>query len=497
MSSGSPVNNKVQDGIALIVFVIVLAFAAIAYALSNISIEKVRYEEVRTTQSVLKRAKQALLDSALTYADSNPGEFGFLPCPDYFDSVIPDEGGSDGNCGAAGENILGLFPWASLETGILKSGTGECLWYAVSGEYKGIPKTAMLNEDSNGAMRLYHSNGAAIKQGALAEDRVIAIIFDPSNVLHGQNRSFDNTSLCGKDYFPSEYLEGDGTIDNSLLSGVAFAIDDFIARGAGTDKLATPFTPYNDQLITISRNELWDAVVSRQDFVTNADSTIQRHTRALAMCIAAYGNNSGNRKLPRPVNVDFSGLDYRIDTNYDDTAAVSYLGRYPYTVDDSDTALSAAYAPNIGESDLFSKGFCNALAVAGGPVIDLEKPVSGPVPEGYTTWKNWKDHFFYAVSSYYAPVNAADTVVPSCDGTNCIVVGGIEYAAVVLYAGSRTGAQVRNEPVAGDADTKNSIANYIEVSNPVGDGTGDYTPTGNDIAYCITDTNPLTVVSCP
>ena len=67
----------------------------------------------------------------------------------------------------------------------------------------------------------------------------------------------------------------------------------------------------------------------------------------------------------------------------------------------------------------------------------------------------------------------------------------------MLYAGSRTGAQVRNEPVAGDADTKNSIANYIEVSNPVGDGTGDYTPTGNDIAYCITDTNPLTVVSCP
>jgi hypothetical protein len=494
MSSGAPINISAQYGIALIVFVIVVALAAIAYALSNVSIEHLRYEETRTSLSVLKHAKQALLDSALTYEDSNPGEYGFLPCPDYFDSVIPDEGGSDGNCGAAGENILGLFPWASLETGILKSGTGECLWYAVSGEYKGIPKAAMLNEDSNGAMRLYHrvNNVAVVKQGMIAEDRIIAIIFDPSKVLPAQNRSFDNTSLCGKDYFPAEYLEGDGTIDNSLLSGVALDVDDFIVRGVATDKLPTPF---NDQMVTISRNELWDAIVSRQDFISNADSSAMRRlTEALAWCIAEYGNNSVNRKLPRPAAVDFSGLDYRLDGNYSDTAAVSYLGRYPHSVDDSDAALGAANAPNDTEAVIFDKGFCDSLAVTAGPAVNLN---TGSGAEGYTSWKNWKDHFFYAVSAYYAPASSADTPVPSCDGTNCISVGVNEYAAVVLYAGSRTGAQLRNEPIAGDADTKNSLANYIEVNNPIGDGTGDYTPTGDDIAYCITDTDPLTVIRCP
>ena len=491
MFSGSPVNNASQGGIALVIFVIVLAFAAIGYAVSSVSIGQLRFDAARTTHKSLIRAKQALIDFAVTHSDANPGEFGFLPCPDTGAGVIT-EGGSHSVCGPAGENTIGLFPWASLETGILKSGTGECLWYAVSGEYKNAitTKTEMLNEDTNGAIRVFHSNGNN-KQGAAAEDRVVAIVLDPSKVMPGQTRSFNSTSLCGLDYSPGEYLEGDGVYDNSLLSGGMLVIDDFIQKGAGSDELATPF---NDQLVTIARDELWNAVRSRRGFISNPDSSIRRLTEALAMCIAEYGNNSGNRKLPRPSPVNFGGGDYRIDTNYNDAPAVSYLGRYPHTVDDSDAALGALYAPNDSEPFLFNKGYCNAMAVPGGPPINLNTAVAA---EGYTTWKNWKDHIFYAVSAYYAPVNLADTGAPACDGTNCVVSGANQYAAVVLYAGTRAGAQLRNEPVAGDPDTKNTLANYIEVNNPVGDGTGDYTPTGNDIAFCITDTDPFTVVSCP
>jgi hypothetical protein len=253
-------------------------------------------------------------------------------------------------------------------------------------------------------------------------------------------------------------------------------------------------------MVTITRKELWDALVIRRDFISDPDSAMKRMTEALALCIAAYGNNSINRKLPRPAAVDFGGNDYRVDTNYNDTAAVSYLGRYPHTVDDSDTALGTSNAPNEAEEILFNKGFCDSLAVAVGPAINLNT-ASGA--EGYTMWKNWKDHFFYAVSDYYAPSSAADNVGANCDGTNCIVVGGNEYAAVVLFAGSRAGAQLRDEPVAGDADTKKALANYLEVINPAGNGTGDYTPTGaagtpgRDIAYCITDADTLTVEACP
>ncbi|MBT8128712.1 MAG: hypothetical protein KJP10_01890 [Gammaproteobacteria bacterium] len=492
MSSSVQVAGTRQCGVALLIFVIVLALAAIVYMLNGVSIEQIRSEQALETRAALSRAKQALLDYAVTYEDANPGDYGFLPCPDYLPSGV--EGGSDGNCDGENENILGLFPWASLETGILRSGTGQCLWYAVSGDYKSTPKTAMLNEDSNGAMRLYRADGISIKQGADAEDRVVAVIIDPAGVLPGQNRSFDDSSLCGLDYSPAQYLEGDGTYNNALLSGAAFAIDDFIESGVGTDELSTP---YNDSIIMITRDELWEAILSRRDFIGDPGdaSAMRRMTRALAECIAAYGNASGNRKLPRPAAIDFGGVaDYREDDNYDDTVAASYLGRYPYKVDDSEVAL-AGYAANPTDDVVFNTGACNALAVTAGlPDIDLQ--TAGE--EGRLTWKNWKDHFFYAVSSFYAPANAADTGVPGCDGTNCIQVGGTEYAAVVLYSGSRiVGAQLRNEPVAGDADDKNTLLNYIEVINPAVNGTGDFTPTGNDIAYCITDTDPLSVASCP
>ncbi len=484
-------NVSGQKGIALLIFVIVISLAAIVYLFRKVPIEYFRLEQTQTTQTSLNRAKQALLDFAVLYEDSNPGEYGFLPCPDTgIDAIV--EGGSHGTCGSKQVNTLGLFPWASLETGILKSGSGNCLWYAVSGEYKDAVSTLpdMLNEDSNGAFRVYDAQ-ANLKTGAFAEDRVVAVLYDPSVALSGQARTFDITSQCGLDYTPANYLEGDGVYDNSTLSGAALSIDDVINRGVDTDQLPVP---YNDQLVTITRQELWDAITKRRDFMTSADSAMRRLTQALALCIAAYGNNSGNRKLPRPVAVDFAGLDYRLDGNYDDTVAVSYLGRYPHTVDDSDAALGAANAPNDAVPFLFDKGYCDSLVVGGGPNIDLN---TGSGAKGYTLWKNWKDHFFYAVSAYYAPTSIADAGAPNCVGTNCIDVGANEYAAVVLYAGSRTGAQLRNEPFAGDVDTKNVLANYIEVNNAVGDGTGNYTPTANDIAFCITDSDPLTVVSCP
>ena len=454
-----------------------LALAGAAYTLASVSLERMRTEESISTQTVLMQAKRALLDYAVTYEDANPGQYGFLPCPDRVDTTVPPEGGADGgNCLATAVNAMGLFPWASLETGVLKSGTGQCLWYAVSGEYKSSPKTKMLNQDTNGAIRLYNPDGT-VRQGALAQDRVVAVIIDPSTVLPAQSRNYDDSSLCGKDYTPAAYLEGNGVIDNASLTGTPLAIDEFITRGIGTDEVANPF---NDALVTIMRDELWDAIRSRKDFATDPDSKMRRLTEALAECIGGYGEDNLKRKLPRPAAVDFSGADYRVDENYSDTAGASYVGRFPYEVDDSDGALGSSYAPNDAEPVLFDKGYCSAL-IAG---------------EGYKTWQNWKDHFFYAVSSYYAPENTTVGGAPACNGANCIVVDGTEYAAVVIYAGNRTAGQVRNEPAAGDSDTKKFLANYVEVVNPVGDGTGNYTPTENDIAFCITDADPFDVVSC-
>lgn len=498
MSVNSSFSIKKQQGLALLILVVVIALAFVTYTVSELSITKVKVEQIKNTQIALKEAKQALLNYAVLSVNNEPGYYGFLPCPDVGVNAI-SEGGSHSTCDSKKVNTIGLFPWASLETGVLSSYSGDCFWYAVSGEYKAVlpppsafsSRTEMLNEDTNGSFKVYESSGV-IKAGANPEDRVVAVIFNPATALTGQSRSIDAASHCGLDYVVTEYLEGDGIYDNATISTVALGVDEVINRGVDTDKLPIPF---NDELITITRKELWRAVLTRNDFFVNADSSVKNLTEALALCITEYGKSSNNKKLPRPAVVDFLGQDYRIDSNYDDATVATYLGRYPYIVDDSDTTLSAVNAPNNTEPVLFDKGFCNSLTLMSGTNINLETTTNS---EEYIMWKNWKDHFFYAVSDYYDPDNVAvaATAPPHCDGTNCIIVGGVEYAGVVLFSGSRTGAQVRNEPIAGDSDTKNNLNNYLELVSLGGTGRGDHTPTGNDIVFCITDTDPFTVVNC-
>ena len=53
-------------------------------------------------------------------------------------------------------------------------------------------------------------------RGINAEDRIVAIIFAPGNVLAGQSRSFLSGSFCGKDYANFDaYLDVGGGVDNS------------------------------------------------------------------------------------------------------------------------------------------------------------------------------------------------------------------------------------------------------------------------------------------
>ncbi len=329
-----------------------------------------------------------------------------------------------------------------------------------------------------------------LKFGASPEDRVVAVVINPSAALQGQNRNINAASNCGLDYVSTEYLEGDATYNNADISVAPLSIDDFIIRGADTDKLPVPF---NDEIITITRKELWQAVTKRDDFLEDADSSIKKLTEALALCVAAYGNSSINKKLPRPAPVDFSGQSYRIDSNYDDAEVPTYLGRFPYIVNNSDIELTAANAPNILESILFDKGSCGSLVLLSGVIINLDTTMS---TEERLMWKNWKDHFFYAVSDIYEPDSIAASLPPHCNGSNCIIVGGVEYAGAVFYSGSRIGSQDRNEPVAGDVDTKKDLNNYLELVSMSGTGRGDHTPIDNDIAFCITDTDPFSVVSC-
>jgi len=106
---------------------------------------------IRQAQTVkaLAQAKAALIGFAATYADDpdHKGQpQGYLPCPD-----IDGDGSSDAACSNRDKTVLGRFPWRTLGLPPLRDGSGECLWYVVSGTYKDAPKN-ILTSDTDGQL---------------------------------------------------------------------------------------------------------------------------------------------------------------------------------------------------------------------------------------------------------------------------------------------------------------------------------------------------------
>lgn len=507
--------KKKQSGLALIVLIVFLALSVSTYYLSTISIGDIKVENSYKTRAALKKAKQALIGYALARSDSllpSPqlAKYGYLPCPSNNNLV---EGRTDGNCNDKRENTIGWFPWRSLGMAPLKDGNGDCLLYAVSGSYKFSPEADMLNEDTYGMLQLVDESGA-VMEGVDADSRVVAIVFSAGATFNGQNRVHNVNSECGDDDNNfSAYLDtlevppGGGVfVDNSTTDIVnEDRVDRFIkaVTAANTDV-------FNDQLLSITKDEIWRPVMQRIEFdetVVTGESRVRHMTEALARCIASYVNDNDNRRLPFPAPADLNGGDYRENAAYTDAIipGASHIGRFPYSTAQADALIPGT----VANDELFEKNFtvgagiwdCDALQIQSppGPDADLRTAAA----EARRLWDNWKDHIIYAVSDEYEPSAAAYTPPPRCG--NCISFNGTEYAAIVIYSGSKLDVlvQTRAAPVAGiDAgvviDSKQAINNYIEVVNPAGDGQGDYTPAANsnDIYFCLTDEEPVNVVPC-
>lgn len=521
MCSGLPVKIAKQGGIAVLVLVIFIAMAAIAYFIAEISPEEIKHHQAISTSKVLGRAKDALIAYAASRGDiatpsAQPGRLGYLPCP----ANNNGEGNSVGTCGARNEAALGWFPWRSLGLPPLKDESGTCLLYAVSGSYKFSPSAYMLNEDSYGMFQVVDES-FNIVQGANPEDRIVAIVFAAGKPLPGQSRN-NTGSQCGNDInnfdaYLDEYDVPLGTVDNSeITTGSADQIDQFIHATAESmsDNAAEP---HNDRFITITRNEIWPVILRREEFdaaVNTGNSKVRRVTEALARCLAQYGNDNNNSRLPYPAPFNLNGADYRVNTNYDDAAALAggqHFGRFPFIVDSADGAIPGTIASAV----LFNKSFtsppvypppleikgCNDLPILFpvGPNADLRTAVS----EDRIYWENRKDHYFYAVSNSYRPSSFPpddSAGAPRCG--NCITVNGIKYAAAVIYSGEKRItplAQAREAPIApiDTIDTKMNSINYVEIAGAIGNGMGNYNSGGNDVMFCITDTEPLDVVPCP
>lgn len=470
-----------QRGVVVLIILISLSLALAGTLLASLSRAARTADTDARTAAVLAQAKESLIGFAVSFYEKTPGQFGFLPCPNLGPTIppatIPGEGGANGPCGSKYANSLGRLPWKSLGIPPLRDGSGECLWYVVTGPYKNTntAKSDLLNEDSNGLLEIFSSDATTKIAGTLPDNRPIAAVFAPGAILKGQDRTSLplGTEACGGNYSPQNYLDTWNGKSNSAISGTANAIDRLIS---GESKDAQGNVVVNDKLVYITREEIFAAIKKRNDFAQKMEGL----TAALGSCVATFGRNKSggltDRRLPWPAPIALP--DYRRDANYDDhgSAVTALSGRLPNKVNDSHAAKST------GLTTTLIKDCLNA--------------------EQFVLWQHWKDHFFYAVSAAHKP-NSASVTAPCGPLASCLQVNGSgDYAAIVMFSGSRLASQSRNSPPT-DPDEKTTIGNYLEGRNasnyPNTAGDGNYQKSAasavfNDLLYCIrTD---LSVVPC-
>jgi type II secretory pathway pseudopilin PulG len=455
-----PARSK-QRGAVLMVMLVIMVMGIAAALVGSLGSTALKNARHATTAAALAQAKDALIGYAVTYGETHSGYVhGYLPCPDPNGTGYgANSEGSSETCGSMNVSAMGRLPWKTLGLPALLDGSGECLWYAVSGTYKNNPMTGkMMNQDTPGLFEILDSSGAAVAQN------VVAVIFSPGTPLGIQNRAPDGTApVCGGNYTPSNYLDNDGTINNAAVSGVADAVSQF---RLGYSALL------NDRMIYITREDIFNA--------RNIRAKLDSLTRKAAECIADYGrrNDDGpsDKRLPWSGRFWPSATDYLTDSNYDDEDG-RMAGRLPYrantSASDTDNQIVSPYY------QLASNG-TNCPGVADWPGY-------------YPWWKNWKDHLYYALAEDFKPDDDSDS---SC-GTCLSVNGTGNYAAVVMFSGQALTGQTR--ATTGD---RLDLGNYLEGRNysngSNSSGNSNYqsgsTSSFNDVLYCI---NPdLAVTPC-
>ena len=243
-----PLTNSIaeQKGAGLIMFVLLLVLVgtgALLYFLGDSNIKKQR--EIKTFSS-LSDAKAALIG----YAVLQPSKPGTLPCTD---SLNNGSGVTSGTNACA--KYIGRLPWKQLGMPMLKDSYGECLWYALSPNFRNQMTTANrklnpLNALTNGTINIVNDLDVPI----VSDNPVIALIMAPNFPVGGQIRSGMVTTYCTGDSIASNYLDIKGLINNATGNVVGTSY---------TFKKGIPDINFNDQIVYITAKDLFPILRKR------------------------------------------------------------------------------------------------------------------------------------------------------------------------------------------------------------------------------------------
>jgi len=420
----------------------------------------------RTTLA-LAQAREALVGYAVTYRDvvNTDQVFGYLPCPDMGTGV---EGQAQSACGGTDVTVVGRLPWKTLDLPPLRDASGECLWYAVSGNFKNNPKTAdLMNRDTNGLIEVMAADGTGFIAGASPRQRAVAVVFSAGTILSGQDRALATTNpptVCGGNYAPANYLDSDvaSSIDNAAASTTANALSQFIAA-EHADRTPATNDAFNDQLMPVLPDEIFARHLDqRSDFESYLTDPLTGLLRRSADCLLAYGlsNDDGLERKYLPWAAPLTIPEFGNPLDYSDTDN-NLSGRLPRTVFDTVNSSSGSHKnSNYQVTPLLSSP------------LDIPPGLCSGWDQSDEFWDQWKDHLFYAVARAHQVLHHHGHHTYPCNANECIDVedpDGIKtgFAAVVIFAGAAQSSQNRNNdanPSYASTDKANP-ANYLEGVN--------------------------------
>lgn len=391
-----------QRGAALLVLFLVLGIAAATLLVTALTRQSARIENDTQTVDALAQAREALIGYAAT-TDPNT-VLGYLPTPDMGPAISTGGEGTEAP-GFAGNNadlnLIGRLPWRALGLPPLRDGSGECLWYAVSGHFKHTPATTgSLNWDTPGQFDLKAEDGVT----TLAPN-VVAVVFGPGPVISGQNRAIlpAGAATCGGNYDAAAYLDTPAAANavGGILNYYPGTTNNGVAPTAVNKPLVTQANgnAYNDRMLAITTDDIFRSIMQRSDFKKNVDDLLSglknclnaqstapaasgsKGADALNTCGAAltptslqsfYTNWKDNllyAKLPTPTKIAIDG----VQTSQACSAVVIFGGR---RVDDAHARWTAA-AKNLAANYLEgvnASSFPNGTAYSGWGAFDKNNP---------------------------------------------------------------------------------------------------------------------------
>jgi type II secretory pathway pseudopilin PulG len=239
-------SRAAQAGFAAALLLVILVLGSLYALLTSINAATADLQRVRddATTAALKQAKEALI----AYAAMRPTGPGHLPCPDS-----NNDGDTEGAaCGLAATRI-GRLPWRTLGLPDLRDANGERLWYAVSRCFLERPLGTELAICPNGYRVNSDLQGALQVTGLAPAGNVVAIIFAPNAAITTAALTQARAGAASNDVM--QYLEANDKDANGVLDG-----DDVFSLRSRCERADCPGGAFNDLLVTITHQELFDAV---------------------------------------------------------------------------------------------------------------------------------------------------------------------------------------------------------------------------------------------